>query len=209
MQRISRASRSCEAADVVDDREGADVVEQRVDGEVAPEGVFLRRAVGVVALDQPIAARAARGARCCRVSRRRAVQRLGRSDQPSRSASSASAISASGVSSRRSTCRRNVATSIVLVPNLTCARRKRRPMIQQLRNSFLTWCGMRRRADVEVLGPAIQQQVANAAADQIGDVVVLVEPVEDLESVGIDVCRREIGCADRGTMVGSAIEPRL
>ena len=54
MQRISRASRSVEAADVVDDREGADVVEERVDGEVAAEGVLFRRAVGVVAMNQPV-----------------------------------------------------------------------------------------------------------------------------------------------------------
>ena len=40
---------------------------------------------------------------------------------------------------RRSTCRRNVATSITFVPNRTCARRNRRPMIQQFRKSFLTW----------------------------------------------------------------------
>ena len=33
--------------------------------------------------------------------------------------------------------RRKVATSITFWPNLTCASRKRRPMIQQLRNSFL------------------------------------------------------------------------
>ena len=34
---------------------------------------------------------------------------------------------------------------------------------------------VRRRADVEVLGPAAEQQVAHAAADEVGDVVVLVE----------------------------------
>jgi hypothetical protein len=42
------------------------------------------------------------------------------------------------------------------------------------------------RPDVVVLGPAIQQQIPNAAADQIRDVVVLVEPVKDFEGVGID-----------------------
>ena len=42
-------------ADVVDDREVGDVVEQRVDREVAPEGVLLRRAEGVVAGDQQVA----------------------------------------------------------------------------------------------------------------------------------------------------------
>ncbi len=32
---------------------------------------------------------------------------------------------------------------------------------------------MRRRADVEVLGPAPEQEVAHAAADQVGDVLAL------------------------------------
>ena len=53
MQRISRAFEILEPADVVDDRERADVVEERVDGEVAAERVFLRRAVGVVAMNEP------------------------------------------------------------------------------------------------------------------------------------------------------------
>ena len=32
-----------------------------------------------------------------------------------------------------------------------------------------------------------EQQIANAAADEIGDVTVLMETVEDLERVGIDL----------------------
>ena len=122
-----------EAADVVDDRERADVVEERVDGEVAAERVFFRRAVGVVAMNE---------ARSLGVLRRAVA--VGRSDsaatlpgrRPRRGGTAAASIS--GVSSFGSTCRRNVATSMVLVPNLTCARRNRRPMIQQLRKSFLT-----------------------------------------------------------------------
>ena len=43
-----------EPAGVIDDRVRPDVVEQRVDGEVAAEGIFFRGAVGVVALDQVI-----------------------------------------------------------------------------------------------------------------------------------------------------------
>ena len=45
---------------------------------------------------------------------------------------------------------------------------------------------MRRGADVEVLGPAVEQQVADAAPDEIRRVVRLVEPVEHLERVGVD-----------------------
>ncbi len=91
---------------------------------------------------------------------------------------------------------------MTFVPNLTCARRKRRPMIQQFRNSFLTWYGMRRRADVEVLRPAAEQQVADAAADEVGDVVGLAQPVEHLERVGIDVAARE-------RVLGARDDPRL
>ena len=46
---------------------------------------------------------------------------------------------------------------------------------------------MRGRADVEVLRPAAEQQVADAAADEVGDVVVLVEPVENLQRVRVDL----------------------
>ena len=51
-------SKILETVDVVDDRVRGDVVEERVDREIAPEGVFLRRAERVVAVDH--ADRAAR-----------------------------------------------------------------------------------------------------------------------------------------------------
>src|SRR6185436_16028408 len=43
-----------EAAGVVDDREVRDVVEQRVDREVASEGILFRRAERVVTMDQSV-----------------------------------------------------------------------------------------------------------------------------------------------------------
>ena len=46
---------------------------------------------------------------------------------------------------------------------------------------------MRVGADVEILRPALQQQIADAAADQIGRVIELLQPIQDLEGVGIDV----------------------
>ena len=54
------------------------------------------------------------------------------------------------------------------------------------------------RADVEILGLPAEQQVANAAADEVGDVVGLAEPVQDLERVRVDVagarpCARRAG----------------
>src|SRR3954462_6902908 len=45
---------------------------------------------------------------------------------------------------------------------------------------------MRRRPDIEVLGPSIQQQIANASPDEICDVVMFVKPIEDFQRVGID-----------------------
>ncbi len=45
-------------------------------------------------------------------------------------------------------------------------------------------------ANVEVFGSALQQQVTDAATHKIGDVVVLVKPVQDLQSVWIYVTPR-------------------
>ena len=56
---------------------------------------------------------------------------------------------------------------------------------------LLDLVGMRRGADVEILRPPAEQQVADAAADEIGGVIVLVQPVQDLEGVGIDVATRD------------------
>jgi hypothetical protein len=41
--------------------------------------------------------------------------------------------------------------------------------------------------DVEVLRPAVQQQIADASPDEIRDVIVLVELIKNLESSRIDV----------------------
>ena len=180
-----------QAADVVDDREGRDVVEQRVDGEVAAERVLFGRAERVVAMDEPfVRAHLARGA-CLRTAPAPRATRRARSASPAPPRALRPTCGASGGSSAGSTCRRNVATSIVFGPNLTCASRKRRPMIQQLRKSFLTWWGC---ADVPMsksFGRRPEQEVTDAAADEIRDVIVLVQPVQDLECVGIDVAARD------------------
>ena len=46
---------------------------------------------------------------------------------------------------------------------------------------------MRRRADVEVFRPPVQQQIANTPADQVRYVVVFMQPIKDFERVGVDV----------------------
>ena len=48
------------------------------------------------------------------------------------------------------------------------------------------------RADVEVLRRPLEQQVAHAAADQVGDEAVVLQAVEDLERVGVDVLARDV-----------------
>src|SRR5206468_4119045 len=67
---------------------------------------------------------------------------------------------------------------------------------------FLDLIRVRGGADVEVLRPPPQQQVADAAADEIGDVVELAEAVEDFQSVRIDV-------APRDWVLGARYDPRL
>ena len=178
MQRISRGVQILEAADVVDDRERPDVVEQRVDGEVAAERVFLRRAVGVVALDEPILL--APGVEIGR-----------RSSSGCRSAPFSSACSSLGDFRLRR--RRGVDLTAErgdldgLGAELDVGQPEPPADDPAVPKQLLDLMRVRRRPDVEVLGPAIEQQVADAAADQIRDVVVLVEPVEDFESVGIDL----------------------
>ena len=49
---------------------------------------------------------------------------------------------------------------------------------------------MRRRPDVKVLWAAPEQQIPNAAADEIRHVVELAEAVQDLKRVRIDVAAR-------------------
>ena len=63
-------------------------------------------------------------------------------------------------------------------------------MIQQLRNSFLTWWGCADVPTSKSFGRRSEQQIAHAAADEVRDVTVLVQPVQNLERVGIDVAAR-------------------
>ena len=67
---------------------------------------------------------------------------------------------------------------------------------------LLDLVGMRRCPDVEILGAPTDEQIANAAADEIGDVVELPQPVENFEGVGIDV-------APRDRVLSARNDPRL
>jgi hypothetical protein len=77
--------------------------------------------------------------------------------------------------------RRNVATSMVLFPNLMCASRKRRPMIQQFRNSFLICPGCASVPMSKSFGRRPEHQIADAAPDQVSDVIILLQAVEDAQ----------------------------
>jgi hypothetical protein len=44
---------------------------------------------------------------------------------------------------------------------------------------------------IEVFGAAAQQEIADAAADEVGQVIELPEPTENFEGVWIDVLARE------------------
>ena len=64
------------------------------------------------------------------------------------------------------------------------------------------------RPDVEILRLAAEQQVAHAAANEIGDVVVVLKPVQDAERVRIDVPPRDrmsLARDDHGAGHGSGL----
>ena len=180
MQRIMPRVQILEASDVVDDRKRADVVEQRVDREVAAEGVFFGRAVGVVALDEPIAlpARVQVGA----------VGLLRRLFLGTPSASACEHF-------RHLRLRRGRVVDLPaerrdldgLRAELDVGQPEAAADDPAVAKELLDLVRVRGRPDVEVLRPAVEQQIPHAPAHQIRDVVVLVEPVEDLESVGIDL----------------------
>jgi hypothetical protein len=50
---------------------------------------------------------------------------------------------------------------------------------------------MRRGADVEVFRPPVEQQIADAPTDQVGQVIVLVEAVEHFQRIRVDLRARD------------------
>ena len=58
------------------------------------------------------------------------------------------------------------------------------PAVPEERLDLLRMCGG---AEVEVLGPSLQQQVSHPPADEVGLEVVLLEPRDDLEGVAVDL----------------------
>ena len=159
-----------EAADVIDDRERGDVVEQRVDGEIAAEGVFFRRAKCVVAMEEVRI-----GVRC----RRPVVLRV-------------------VIGSRHAVLRDLLAWLHLAaegrdLDDLLTEFDVRKPESPAddpaVPEQFFDLIGMGRCPDVEVFRPSSEQQVAYAAADEIGDVVALTQSVENLQRIGVNIAR--------------------
>ena len=146
-----------EPVDVVDDRERRDVVEDRVDREIAAERVFFRRAERVVVMQRFRVARGRRGS----------------------------------VGGRRGRCGDDFLRDLFARLHLAAERRHFDHLRSELdvretepatddpavAKEFLDLVGMRRGADVEILGPASEQQVADAASDQVSDVLTLPKPI--------------------------------
>jgi hypothetical protein len=168
-----------EPAYVVDDRERADVVEECVDGEIAPECVFFGRAVRVVPLDEPIPLPPVDHHQPIVVSR----QGLVRGDD----------LRAVELRQLGFGCARHLDLAPErgdldrLGAELHVRESEAPPDDPAVPKELLDLVRMGRRPDVEVLRAAVQQQIPDAAPDEVRDVVVLVEPVKDLESVGIDL----------------------
>ena len=168
-----------EAAGVVDDREGRDVVEQRVDREVAAEGVLLGRAERVVARMhvRPIAA--------ARLLRLGLLGGLARNDLL------LGQLLLAQLPAERGHLDRLGAELHVHEPEAPADD----PAVAE---QPLHLVRVRRRADVEVLGTTVEQHVTHAAAHQVGDVIRLPQPVEHLQGIRVDGGPRQgvIGAGD-------------
>ena len=80
---------------------------------------------------------------------------------------------------------------MILLPKKMWARRKRRPMMRQLRKSDLISGGVAAGGDVEVFGLAAEQQIAHAATHEIRGEIAASEAADDFGSVGIDLILRD------------------
>ena len=139
-----------EPADVIDDRKRSDVVEQGIDREVAAEGVFLGRAKRVVAMEK-VRIAAGRFSRLV-IRRRNAIL----DDLFARLHLPAKRRDLDHFESELHMREPKPPTDDPAVPK-----------------QFLDLIRMGRRADVEILGATAEQQVPDASANEIGDVIAL------------------------------------
>ena len=169
-----------EAIDVVDDRERGNVVEERVDGEVAAKGVLFRRAERVVVMNQGVA----------------------KADRNACRRSSAAGDSAARVVNRR---RHAVLHDLFtrgdlsperghlddLRPELDVRQTKPPPDDPAVAEELLDLVRVRRGADVKILGAPADQEIADAAADEVGLVYSTRGGDAAPSRVGVDVAARD------------------
>src|SRR5690349_11044895 len=174
LRRIADASNHArieisKSAGEVDDRKVADVVEQRVDREVATERIFLGRSERVVTVEHAIVMSG-----MAAVLERDAVMRpLGYGQFfGSQLATEGGHFDRLGTKPDMSQPEAAADDPAVLEQTLDLIR-------------------VRVGADIEVLRAAAEQQVADAAADEVGRKVALMEAVENLQRVRVDVFARD------------------
>ncbi len=160
IERTILGAQVVEPADVVDDRERGDVVGERVDREVAAERIFLGRAEGVVVVDQLLAFR--RG----RIGRGHTVLH--------------DLFAGGDLPPERRDLDHLLSELDVREPEPPADD----PAVPEQLLDLIRVCG---RSDVEIFRTAAQQQIPDAAADQIGGVLALPQAIENFERVGIDV----------------------
>ena len=143
-------------ADPVEDLAVVEVVEEAVDGEVAAHRVLVRLAERVVGADEEVDVGAA-------VARR--IERV-------------------GVGLRRPAERRDL--DHLAAPEQHVHQAEASSDDARVAEQLAHVLGARAGRDVEVLGAPVEQQVAHAAADQVGLEAVAREPAHDLLGVGVD-----------------------
>lgn len=159
-----------EPADVVDNRERRDVVEEGIDGEVAAKRILFRCAKRVVVPHLQFRCRFIGSS----FSGCRLVLRA-RQDM---------------------TTKRRDLDGLVAEPNVrkTKAAADDPAVSEQLLDLVRVGIG----AHVEVLGPASQEEIPDTAPDEVGDVVELLQPVENFQCIGVDISARDrvVGALD-------------
>ena len=168
--RRTHCSQILHAADVVEDREIGDVVEQRVDREVAAEGVLDRGSEAVVAGDQQL---------------RRGVGGIVRGDGGARNGEPG--LAAEGRDLHHHVAEEDVHQAEAAPDD---------PGVAEDPADLLR-LGVGR--DVEVLRLASEEQVADAAADHVGEIAGLLQTIEDLQRLFLDPAAgdRMLGTGER------------
>jgi transglutaminase-like putative cysteine protease len=152
-------------ADVIDDAEGADIVKQGVDGEVAAEGILARGAEDVLHHEMMIV----------RVLGEIVTGRL---------------ATECGNLHQLVSAKAHMGQAEAPADQVTVAEQP----LDLLRRSI--------RTDVEVLGGALEQQVAHTAANQVGQMAGAMQPVQNAQGVGVDSAARQ-------AMLGAGQDHRL